>query len=633
MYKEFFLIVENKVLNDEQKVVIDYINKNYNINPKIKLYNKSYKKLDNNLYMLFLSDTHIKEFFQNHLYKDINIAILPNVMCQNAIDSYGISNNINEAIEDAVNSELLSKVDILNCNENLAFNRIEIGNMHGISCCSNLNFISRTKAFFQNLKNIKFTSFNFTTSKEHTFQTVASGITILEHSIKNNSLAFRDEFSGHDGKMNAFVLSPVSLLSYFWYLISIFFYEKISLISLPKSLGFIKTSKLTITLDEEINYVIDSESLYQSKEIKLEVMKDSLNIHLGRALLEKVRKEEETLEEKDTIKVNMLPKGEVKEYLITSSLPLFKKASDDDIKELFTNLRDSAKFSYIYSTLMILSTLLATTGLFASSAPVIIGAMVLAPLMTPIISLSMGVIRANEILIKNSIKTLFLGIFMALFVSSIFTLFIPLKEITVEMQSRLNPNILDLLVAIFSGIAGAYATSKEEVAKSLAGVAIAVALVPPLSVTGIGIGLGSLDVIYGSFLLFITNLVGITLSAALTFLVLGYAPIKRAKKGLFLTLIIMSIITIPLFFSFTHIVEKNSYLKQLSSIKYFILDDKNIEINIINISKNDGLVIIDMEVISSNVISKTDYNILKEKIENTLNQNVLLKITPKIVVE
>ena len=633
MYKELFLIVEDESDLSKYENIIKYTSEKYELNLKIRLFDKSYENIENSLYILFLSDEKIKIFLKNHIFKNINIAILPNEMCKNTVNSYGISENIYDAIDDALNIDLLSKVDILNCNEEIVLNRIEIGDMHGIDYSNNDGFFIKTKNFFDNLKNLKYIPFTFTTSKEQTFKTVASGVTILEHSIKNSNFALKDHFSGHDGKLNAFVLSPVSLISYIWYLISIFFYEKISLISLPKSLGFIKTTKLTINLDEEINYVIDSKNLYKTNEIRLEVLQDCLNIHLGRDLAQSIRNEPISLEEKDTIKVNMLPRGEINDILVQGKIPLFKKASDDDIKDLFINLKDGAKLSYVFLTLMILSTLLATTGLFASSAPVIIGAMILAPLMTPIISLSMGVIRANEILIKHSIKTLFIGIFVALLVSSLFTLSIPLQQITAEMESRLNPNILDLLVAVFSGIAGAYATSKEEVAKSLAGVAIAVALVPPLSVTGIGIGLGNIEVIYGSFLLFITNLVGITLSAALTFLILGFAPIKRAKKGLFLTLIIMSIITIPLVFSFLHMVEKNNYLSQLKDFKTLVINNKDLEINIENIIKNEETLLIDIQVTSDSLILKDDFIILKNRIEKALGERVLLKVSSKIVVK
>jgi uncharacterized hydrophobic protein (TIGR00271 family) len=283
---------------------------------------------------------------------------------------------------------------------------------------------------------------------------------------------------------------------------------------------------------------------------------------------------------------------------------------------------------------MILSTLVATTGLFANSTPVIIGAMILAPLMSPIISLSMGVIRANNFLISQSIKTLLIGIIMALFVSSLFTFLIPLEDITNEMKGRLHPNLLDLFVAVFSGIAGAYASAKEEVAKSLAGVAIAVALVPPLSVTGIGIGFGDLSMIYGSFLLFITNLVGITLSAALTFIILGYSPIKRAKKGLFYTGIMMVLITIPLLNSFNELVVKNEYLNKLEKIEYVNIENKTIHLEILDLySVDDNIVHIDLEVTSDKNIGQVEYKKIKSIIDNIIEKDSELSISTKIIVK
>jgi uncharacterized hydrophobic protein (TIGR00271 family) len=282
---------------------------------------------------------------------------------------------------------------------------------------------------------------------------------------------------------------------------------------------------------------------------------------------------------------------------------------------------------------MILSTLLATTGLFANSAPVIIGAMILAPLMAPIISLSMGVVRADKFLMIQSTRTLIIGIFMALLFSSIYTLFMPLEQITAEMQGRLNPNLLDLMVAVFSGMAGAYANSKEEVAKSLAGVAIAVALVPPLSVTGIGLGLGNIDVIYGSFLLFVTNLVGITLSAALTFIVLGFAPIKRAKKGIFYTSILMVIIAIPLFLSFMDVVHRYDYFNKLNGFKSVALNGHDIELHIKKVQNKNNEIIVNLDVISSKPLILDDYNIIKEKLQKVVDKKLVLEIVPVIIVK
>ena len=638
MYKNVYFISQEedeKVLSE----IFDYIKEKYKSEISIFSIDKIFEDDKNNkdvLFLLYLGDDEIKKFFQNHLNKSISIAILPHKNSLDTIKNYCISKNIIDAIDDAYNPKLLSKIDLLKCNDFISFNRISIGNMHGMN---NFDYnknsrINKIKIFFSNLKNIRFKSYTLKISEEQIIQTAASGITILEHlSLATQESAIRDELSLHDGKLNAYILAPTSLISYIWYLLAIFFYQKISLLSLPKSLGFIKTSKITISSNEVLDYQIDNKELYQSKLIELEVLQDCINLHLGRDLLEIVKNDDKHIEEKDVIKLNSLPKTELSSILIEGKLPLFKKATDDDFKDLLVSLKDSAKFSYIYATLVILSTLLATTGLFANSTPVIIGAMILAPLMAPIISLSMGVIRADKFLLFQSSRTLFLGIFLALLFSTIYTLFIPLEQITVEMQGRLNPNLLDLMVAIFSGMAGAYAYSKEEVTKSLAGVAIAVALVPPLSVTGIGIGIGNLDVMYGSFLLFVTNLVGITLSAALTFIVLGFAPVKKAKKGLFYTSVLMVIITIPLFFSFMKVVDKYEYFNKLNSVKSIVLNDNKIELKIQSVDNKKDKIFINIEIISIKYLSFDDYIIIKNKLQERVDKQIVLKIIPVLEID
>jgi len=638
MYENIYLIT-----NEENQEILKNLHTKINEKQNCKIYISSHDKVfedtqkhEKSLFLLYLDDFSIKEFFKNHIDKNIPVAILPNEECLVATKNYAISKNIDEALDDAFDSELLSSIDLLKCNDSIALNRVSVGDMHGMNRVDynkNTRF-KKFKIFLKNLRNISFKSYTLTTSKEHSIKTAASGITILEHSTKSNpETAIRDELSIHDGKLNAYILAPTSLLSYIWYLISIFFYQRISLLSLPKSLGFIKSTKLTISSKEEINYKIDNVQVYKAQSIELEVLKNCLSIHLGKALKDVVKNDQNQVQEKDVIKINSLPKEEVSSILIGGKLPLFKKASDDDFKELLVSLKDSAKFSYTYVTLMILSTLIATIGLFANSTAVIIGAMILAPLMAPIISLSMGVIRADNYLLLNSVKTLSLGIFMALFVSCIFTLFIPLEQITTEMQGRLNPNLLDLLVAIFSGIAGAYATSKEEVAKSLAGVAIAVALVPPLSVTGIGLGLGNIEMIYGSFLLFITNLVGIALTASLTFIVLGFAPVKKAKKGVFYTTVLMALITIPLYLSFMKVVEKNQYFNKLTSVNSMILDNQKVVINIKTLENKKDEILVNMEVVSSKQLEVNTYKQIKEQLEKIVNKKVVLKIAPIIEVK
>ena len=188
------------------------------------------------------------------------------------------------------------------------------------------------------------------------------------------------------------------------------------------------------------------------------------------------------------------------------------------------------------------------------------------------------------------------------------------------------------MVAIISGIAGAYANAKSEIAKSLAGVAIAVALVPPLSVVGIGLGWGDLSVSYGASLLFITNLIGITLSAAITFLVLGYAPIYRAKKGIVYTSIILAIVTIPLVISFNKAILQSNMIIKLHDYTY-VENDKMIRVHLLHVNLSKEIPEIFLQTNSNDVLNKEDLQLLKSDIQKNLNQNVILNISTNTIVE
>jgi len=616
MIKKVFLVASQDLQKLESfEELKQHLNIHYKVEVSILEYTDIFTDDDaKTLTILYLNDEEIKTFIKNHLDSNIQIGILPTKDNPRAVASYGVSKDLYEACDDCFVEKRLSAVDLLLCNGEPTFTNVVIDDVHGLNNTSieKQNIFTNIKEFVSNILNLNFKEFTITTAKGQVIQTAATGIMVLEHNVKKGKYnLINEEFSLHDGQLNAFILAPTSKIAYLYYLFIVFFYNKFSLKNLPKSIGVIKSSKLHIESLLPLDFKLDG-LFMSSKTIELEIKKDTLNIILGRNINYEINNNViNTEDEKETIKTANLPKGEMRLMLVSEPVPLFRKASEDDFKELFLSLKESSKLSSIFIVLMILSTLLATTGLFQSSAPVIIGAMILAPLMSPIVSLSMGVVRGEVVLIKNSTNTLFIGIIVALLFSCIFTYFMPLSIITPEMRGRLNPNILDLMVAIISGIAGAYANSKSEVAKSLAGVAIAVALVPPLSVTGIGIGWGDLDIIYGSFLLFITNLVGITLAASLTFVVLGYAPIHRAKKGLLVSFLILSIITIPLVASFMKVMEQNTILNQLNNKQYKIYN-KIVEVNILEVDLSKDLPNIFIETKSKDHLNKEDLQLLNQ---------------------
>ncbi|MEA3354469.1 MAG: TIGR00341 family protein [Campylobacterota bacterium] len=619
-------LIINKELKPDQKHIEEYLKSKYNIKIIVEEYTQEISYKHNTLYLLYLKDSEVKKCIISNINSQINIAVLPNEHCPLSIKSYGIAKNIEHAIDDAMNMDRYTTVDLLLCNESLVLHNVTIGDVHGLNeRLETQTKYRRLKSFIKNIRNLELQEFTFITNKEYEVNTTAAGIMILEHNIVQNSSEVIDEkFYINDGKLNAFILSPKSILSYLYYLIMIFFYAHFKVRSLPKSVGIIKSSKLNIKSKDAINFKLD-DTYVSSKDIELKVLKQAITIALGRNIDNIEDSQQSHYDDKEIVRTNELPQGEVKKMLLSKKIPLFKKAQESDFKELFVSLRESAKLSSVFIVLMVLSTLLATTGLFQNSAPVIIGAMILAPLMAPIISLSMGVVRGENELIQNSGRTLTYGILTALVFSVVFTYFMPLTTITDEMRGRLNPNLLDLMVAIFSGIAGAYANSKSEIAKSLAGVAIAVALVPPLSVTGIGLGWGDMDMVFGAFLLFITNLVGITLASAFTFLVLGYSAVQKAKKGIFYTSIIMAVITIPLVLSFNKALEQNHIYNILQN-KTFSFNDRQIKINISYVDLTSDKPVIYIFTYSDKVLVKEDLKSLKTKMQQDLKRDVSLNI-------
>lgn len=172
---------------------------------------------------------------------------------------------------------------------------------------------------------------------------------------------------------------------------------------------------------------------------------------------------------------------------------------------------------------------IATLGLVLNSPAVIIGAMLISPLMGSILANGLALAAGDAILALRAVVNLILSCGLAISFAVVLVLILPFKEMTGEILARTQPNLLDLVIALFSGAVGAVAICKEAkgVVTSIPGVSIAVALMPPLCVVGYGIGMAvslspgsGLAVARGGGLLFFTNLVAITFMAMLVFLLL-----------------------------------------------------------------------------------------------------------------
>ena len=182
-----------------------------------------------------------------------------------------------------------------------------------------------------------------------------------------------------------------------------------------------------------------------------------------------------------------------------------------------------------YAFMTVMSCGIAILGLLQNSAAVIIGAMLISPLMGPIIELGMGLATFDFRTIRESLGTLAAGIALALAIAVGIVWLSPLQEATAEILARTRPTLFDLLVAVFSGLAGAYATVSRK-GETIVGVAIATALMPPLAVAGYGIGVANWEIAGGAAFLFMTNLLAIALSVTVVARWYGFGGSDTPKQ-------------------------------------------------------------------------------------------------------
>jgi uncharacterized hydrophobic protein (TIGR00271 family) len=213
--------------------------------------------------------------------------------------------------------------------------------------------------------------------------------------------------------------------------------------------------------------------------------------------------------------------------ILADSVPTLTEARQS---EVYQNMREAARPTVDFFVMMTLAATIASLGLLLDSAAVIIGAMLVAPLMSPILAIGMSIVQGDLRLLLVAAEATVKGVTVAIIVGIAMVIISPTETATDEILARTQPNVLDLMIALASGAAAGYAISRKEVAAALPGVAIAAALVPPLCVVGYGIGTSQLDIAGGALLLFITNLIAIIFAAAITFLALGFQP-ARARQG------------------------------------------------------------------------------------------------------
>jgi uncharacterized hydrophobic protein (TIGR00271 family) len=318
-------------------------------------------------------------------------------------------------------------------------------------------------------------------------------------------------------------------------------------------------------------------------------------------------------------------------------------------EQIATEMKAASIPSLSFFVLLAVASAIATFGLLANSAPAIIGAMIIAPLMSPIMGLSYGVAQASWSQIARSAITVFLGVVLVITIAFFGTRFVEIKVAGTEMLSRAFPSLLDLGVAMAAGAAGAFALSRESIRNSIAGVAISVSLVPPLAVAGIGLALGrkatadvglsfrdvglfsgGSDIAVGSFVLFLTNLAAIVVVAGTIMTIQGYARWKRSIVGLVGAIAASIVLMQPLSEEFYKLRVKSMVLRLVNTLPVtHPIYKRTLQLDILRVRYQDGVFYLHAEgSVPSDMLDgyPEQLELFRSELENQVGEPVVIEI-------
>lgn len=306
---------------------------------------------------------------------------------------------------------------------------------------------------------------------------------------------------------------------------------------------------------------------------------------------------------------------------------------DTDVEATIQAIKSDISMKGATAWILIFAIFVASIGLNVSSTAVVIGAMLISPLMGPILGIGMSLAINDIDTLKRSLINLLVMVSLSLVTAFLYFKLSPLTELTPELEARTQPNILDVFVAIFGGLALIVAkTKKGTIASVIFGVAIATALMPPLCTAGYGLAVGNLKYFFGATYLFIINTIFIALSTflvlkALRFPMIKYANSKRRRFISRLATLTAIIVMVPASFTFWNVYKQTKFNVQ---VKKFLETEvkSNDALQLINFDSDFDTKLIELNFFNE-VTDATKQDLLNELKNETLYPNlgdVILKI-------
>jgi len=296
--------------------------------------------------------------------------------------------------------------------------------------------------------------------------------------------------------------------------------------------------------------------------------------------------EKDTSEERDPTKLKINPSVR---YNVRSIFIFLKETisfkDGVDVAATINNIRRGIDFKGPNVWVLICSIVVASVGLNTNSTAVIIGAMLISPLMGPIRGIGLGVGTNDITLIIESLKNFGIAVGISLFTAWIYFLVSPISELTPELEARTGPNLMDVFIAFFGGLAGIIAASRGDNSTVIPGVAIATALMPPLCTAGYGLAIGNFQFFFGASYLFLINTLFICLSTIIVVRYLKF-PLREfinpriQKKVTWSSYILLFLVVAPSIYLFYLKVQETVFNENVKSfVNEVVLVDDNLRVD------------------------------------------------------
>lgn len=331
-----------------------------------------------------------------------------------------------------------------------------------------------------------------------------------------------------------------------------------------------------------------------------------------------------------------VPEGESWDYVFDNlfSRMAIMRQSDEAKAEISQRVIDGICTKKLYWLEVILSALIATLGLMQNSVAVIIGAMLIAPLLRPIQGLAYAIVIGRALLFARALRLLLLSILVAVLIPMVVLFFFPGAESTPEIAARTQPNLLDLLIAIFSAVVAILAFAYKRLHESIAGVAMATAIMPPLVVIGMQLWWGSYALAWGATLLFATNLVAILAVGTVLFIFYGFNPHRKATESSLGKLAFLFVMLLGLWFMLAYNLKQIQIQREVLKNAEIALESTianrlpGTRLTNLNLREDEDTLVVTgtLYVSESQNLSRDEFNAMEMAVEKRLNQKVYLAL-------